>query len=319
MHWQRSATFAADQKRLSRGGTHGSVIIMHYWHQMREFMQSSYHWRLGIQMREAWWDLWASQCSMGRHEILDEACLKSLWVSAIPWVKHESLIEIHEKTMQLFASAAVVYGSHHPVISWAMGPIECTIVLGMLLALVVMYMEMKRMSMKFVIYMNELAILITDVQLNQHALNQFYPEDGTMSSSEDEAFLEDQKSVDLTSDQLERRETYRMMTKKSSGNTSAKDWNQWAMFQKLAHCSGGWLIRGTWFTIHGGHGLMGGTLCELLKMHFFKRVLIRNRSFGKCFFFWDFFKDQQLYFIRWDYKASWQSSTGISLKPHGKE
>ena len=104
-----------------------------------------------------------------------------------------------------------------------MGPIECTIVLGMLLALVVMYMEMKRMSMKFVIYMNELAILITDVQLNQHALNQFYPEDGTMSSSEDEAFLEDQKSVDLTSDQLERRETYRMMRKKSSGNTSAKD------------------------------------------------------------------------------------------------
>ena len=104
-----------------------------------------------------------------------------------------------------------------------MGPIECTIVLGMLLALVVMYMEMKRMSRKFVIYMNELAILITDVQLNQHALNQFYPEDGTMSSSEDEAFLEDQKSVDLTSDQLERRETYRMMTKKSSGNTSAKD------------------------------------------------------------------------------------------------
>lgn len=104
-----------------------------------------------------------------------------------------------------------------------MGPIECTIVLGMLLALVVMYMEMKRMSMKFVIYMNELAILITDVQLNQHPLNQFYPEDGTMSSSEDEAFLEDQKSVDLTSDQLERRETYRMMTKKSSGNTSAKD------------------------------------------------------------------------------------------------
>ena len=104
-----------------------------------------------------------------------------------------------------------------------MGPIECTIVLGMLLALVVMYMEMKRMSMKFVIYMNELAILITDVQLNQHALNQFYPEDGTMSSSEDEAVLEDQKSVDLTSDQLERRETYRMMTKKSSGNTSAKD------------------------------------------------------------------------------------------------
>ena len=29
---------------------------------------------------------------------------------------------------------------------------------------------------------------------------------------------------------------------------------------------------------------MGGTLSELLKMHFFKRVLIRNRSFGKCFF-----------------------------------
>ena len=33
---------------------------------------------------------------------------------------------------------------------------------------------------------------------------------------------------------------------------------------------------------------MGGTLCELLKMHFFKRVLIRNRSFGKFFF-----QDQQ--------------------------
>ena len=32
---------------------------------------------------------------------------------------------------------------------------------------------------------------------------------------------------------------------------------------------------------------MGGTLCELFKMHFFKRVLIRNRSFGKCFFFQD--------------------------------
>ena len=103
-----------------------------------------------------------------------------------------------------------------------MGPIECTIVLGMLLALVVMYMEMKRMSMKFVIYMNELAILIIDVQLNQHAQNEFYPEDGTISSNEDETFLKDQKSVDLTSDQLGK-EIYRMRRKELSGNTSAKN------------------------------------------------------------------------------------------------
>ena len=104
-----------------------------------------------------------------------------------------------------------------------MSPIECTLVLGMLLAMVVMYVEMKRMSMKFVIYMNELAILITDVQLNQHPLNEFYPDDGTISTSEDEEFLEDQKSVDLTSDQLERRNMYRISRKKSCGDTSAKD------------------------------------------------------------------------------------------------
>ena len=43
-------------------------------------------------------------------------------------------------------------------------------------------------------------------------------------------------------------------------------------------------------------------------MHFFKRGLIRNRSFGKCFFF----KISSWYI---DVSSSWQAPTGISFKP----
>ena len=60
-----------------------------------------------------------------------------------------------------------------------MGPIRflqdshgCILVMGMMLSLVMMCVEMKRMSMKMVIYMNEAAILITDVQVNQHPEHQ---------------------------------------------------------------------------------------------------------------------------------------------------
>ena len=96
-----------------------------------------------------------------------------------------------------------------------------------------MYVEMKRVSMKMVIYMNELAILITDVQMNQHPEHQEYPNDSLISSSEDEQLLEDQRSVDLSSDQLERRRIYRMR-RLQEDKISAKDWKQW--FEKLAEC-----------------------------------------------------------------------------------
>ena len=57
-----------------------------------------------------------------------------------------------------------------------------------------------------------------------------------------------------------------------------------SFFQKLAVCPGGWLIKGdrcyySWGTwAHGGYPLWAS------QNAFFKRVLIRNRSFGKCFF-----------------------------------
>jgi len=43
--------------------------------------------------------------------------------------------------------------------------------------------------------------------------------------------------------------------------------------------------------INGGHGLMGGTLWELSKLMIFKKILIRNRSFGEWLFF-EIFNDQ---------------------------
>ena len=40
---------------------------------------------------------------------------------------------------------------------------------------------------------------------------------------------------------------------------------------------------GTLSIINGGHELMGGTFWELVKLMFFTKNLIRNRSFGERF------------------------------------
>ena len=54
----------------------------------------------------------------------------------------------------------------------------------------------------------------------------------------------------------------------------------------------------------GGTALKGGSLSELPKSSFFNEILIRNRSFGRCFFFSVF---GVLKFNRWTKKAYDQS------------
>ena len=99
--------------------------------------------------------------------------------------------------------------------------------LGMMLALVIMYVEMRKMNMKLMIYMNELAILITEQQMGScgedggddgdagdegdedHEASARRLGDMFLSTSEDEEFLEDQHTPDLDNDQLERRSMYR--------------------------------------------------------------------------------------------------------------
>ena len=62
---------------------------------------------------------------------------------------------------------------------------------------------------------------------------QEYLDDSLISSSEDGQLLEDQRSVGLSSDQLERGRIYRMRRLQEDG-ASAKDWKQW--FEKVAEC-----------------------------------------------------------------------------------
>ena len=83
------------------------------------------------------------------------------------------------------------------------------------------------MNMKLMIYMNELAILITEQQMGScgedggddgdagdegdedHEASARRLGDMFLSTSEDEEFLEDQHTPDLDNDQLERRNMYR--------------------------------------------------------------------------------------------------------------
>ena len=67
---------------------------------------------------------------------------------------------------------------------------------------------------------------------------------------------------------------------------------------------------GTCFYLWGGHHSSGVAFLSSQKYPF-------QWYFNKKTISWEmfFFKDQHLYFIWWDYWASWQASTGISFKP----
>ena len=155
-----------------------------------------------------------------------------------------------------------------------MAIIECCLLLDMMLALVIMYVEMRKMNMKLMIYMNELAILITEQQMGScgedggddgdagdegdedHEASARRLGDMFLSTSEDEEFLEDQHTPDLDNDQLERRSMYRnnrasRLDSRLEGNEMniSNDWcnpekKQWGQGWLINQGCPGLLLRG---------------------------------------------------------------------------
>ena len=159
-----------------------------------------------------------------------------------------------------------------------MAIIECCLLLGMMLALAIMYVEMRKMNMKLMIYMNELAIIITQQQMG--SCEEDWGDDGDtgdegdegdegdheesarrlgdmfLSTSEDELFLEDQQTSDLDNDQLERRSMYRnnrasRLDSRLEGNgmNISNDWcnpeqKQWGQGWLINQGCPGLLLRG---------------------------------------------------------------------------
>ena len=136
-----------------------------------------------------------------------------------------------------------------------MAIIECCLLLDMMLALVIMYVEMRKMNMKLMIYMNELAILITEQQMGScgedggddgdagdegdedHEASARRLGDMFLSTSEDEEFLEDQHTSDLDNGQLERRSMYR-----NNRASRLDEYQQWLMQSRKKQWGQGWLI-----------------------------------------------------------------------------